>query len=483
MTREVPVVIDGDACPRGGRETVPVRSPSTGEQLATMVRGTPEDVDRAVRAAGHAAAVLVSMTPRARAGLVRRVGELIAERAGTIAHDLAGEQGKPLREAEGEVATAVIMWHEAAEIVRHSTDEILPSDDAARRVVVVRRPHGVLAVITPWNFPATIPTEYLSAGLAAGNAIVWKPSELTPLTAVHLMDCIRDAGFPPGSVNLVPGLGHDTGAALVSHPRISAIGFTGSPRTGDAIARAAGAKPMLLELGGNNATVVLDDVDVAAAADRLSSAAFANAGQICSSTERIVIHRRIHDQLADALTERAKALRLGLSLDPSTTIGPLNNEPTVTKVNGHIEDAVAKGARVTTGGKRAGGWPTPLYYEPTVMTGLTPEMLAFTEETFGPVAALMTFESDDEAVGLVNGHGLGLIAGILGEDVTRALAIGRRIDAGVVNIGDVATAWQPHTPFGGYSGRASGVGRLGGRYTVEALSQLQTFVLPADAMP
>ncbi|WP_129667701.1 aldehyde dehydrogenase family protein [Phytoactinopolyspora endophytica] len=483
MIRELPVMINGAPCPRGNREAIPVHSPSTGEQLARMVRSTTDDVDQAVDAAGRAATALASMTARARADLVRRVGDLVAGRAGVIARDLAGEQGKPLREAEGEIATAVTMWHEAAEIVRHSTEEILPSDDAERRVVVVRRPHGILAVVTPWNFPATIPTEYLSAGLAAGNAIVWKPSELTPITAVHLYDCIVEAGFPPGSVNVVPGLGHETGAALVSHPWISAIGFTGSPQTGDAIARAAGAKPMLLELGGNNATVVLDDVDVAAVAERLRSAVFANAGQICSSTERIIVHHRIHDELVDALTDQATSLRLGPSLDPETSIGPLNNEPTAAKIDRHLDDAVAKGARIITGGTRPGGWPTRLYYEPTVLTGLTPDMLAFREETFGPVAAFMTFESDDEAVELVNGHGLGLITGVLGQDTGRALAIGRRLKAGVVNVGDAATAWQPHTPFGGYSGRASGVGRLGGRYTIEALGQLQTFVLPAHTMP
>lgn len=483
MNREVGVTIDGYVQPLGDREFVPVVSPSTGERIAIMARSSAEDIDRAIASAQRAALDLGELTARERAALVQRVGDLVAARAESMARDLALEQGKPLREAEAEVATAVAMWHEAAEIVRHLTDEILPSDDGARRVVVLRRPHGVVAVVTPWNFPATIPTEYLSAGLAAGNAIVWKPSELTPLTAVHLLECILAAGFPPGAVNLVPGLGHDTGATLVAHDAVDAVGFTGSPQTGDAIARSAGAKPVLLELGGNNATVVLDDADVDTVAQRLRTAAFANAGQICSSTERIIVHRKIHDELADALAEQARSLRLGLSLDPDTTMGPLNNEPTAKKVDRHLADAVEKGARVITGGGRAAGWPTALYYEPTVLTGMTPGMLAFGEETFGPVAALTVFDSDDEAVALVNGHDLGLVAGVLGNDVDHMLSIGRRVEAGIVNVGDVATAWQPHTPFGGYSGRASGVGRLGGRYTIEALSQLQTFVVPRGHLP
>lgn len=483
MTLEVPVRIGGRSVPIAGRETVAVHSPSTGERIAVMARADASDVDRAVAVAREAGVVLAAMTPRQRAALVAATGEALAGRAASVARDLASEQGKPLREATAEVATAVAMWHEAAEILRHTADRILPSDDPARSVVVVRRPHGVVAVITPWNFPVTIPTEYLCAGLAAGNALIWKPSELTPVTAGHLVDCVEEAGWPAGSVALVPGLGHDTGASLVAHPGVAAIGFTGSPRTGEAIARAAGARPVLLELGGNNATVVLDDVDVPDAAARLAVAAFANAGQICSSTERIVAHRAVHDRLAEELVARAKALRLGASLDPGTTIGPLNNEATAAKVDEHIADAVAAGATVLTGGRRAEGHPTPLYYEPTVLTGITPGMRMFTEETFGPVVALVPFDTDDEAVALVNGHRLGLVAGVLGADTDRALAIGRRIEAGVVNIGTVATSWQPHTPFGGWSGRMSGVGRLGGGYTIEAMSQLQTFVLPSGRMP
>lgn len=481
--REVTVRVGGSAEPAGARETVEVRSPATGALLARMARASADDIDHAVVAARSAAGRLAAWSPRERAALVRATGDALAERAEIVAHDLAAEQGKPLREAAAEVAAAVSMWHEAAEIVRHLGDDILPSDDPARAVVVVRRPHGVVAVITPWNFPATIPTEYLCAALVAGNAVVWKPSELTPLTAAHLLDCIDTAGWPAGAVNLVPGLGHDTGAALTAHQGVDAIGFTGSPQTGASIARAAGTRPVLLELGGNNATVVLEDVDIADVAARLAVASFANAGQICSSTERVVVHRDIYDQLAEALVERARSLRLGPSLDPATTLGPLNNEPTAAKVDDHVADAVGRGAEVLTGGRRAPGHPTPLFYEPTVLRDLAPGMRVFAEETFGPIVGLVPFDGDDDAVALVNGHRLGLVAGVLATDGDRALAIGRRLEAGIVNIGDVATSWQPHTPFGGWSGRSSGVGRLGGRYTIEAMSQLQTFVLPRGRMP
>lgn len=481
--KQIQITIGGRRENPEGRVTSEVVSPSTGESLAVVHHATHEDIDRAVDAASDASRALEELSPRVRGTMLAAVADSLAAREAHVAEDLASEQGKPLAEARAEVEIAVEMWRDAAEIIRHRADEILPSDDPDRQVLVTRRPHGVLAVITPWNFPATIPTEYLCAGLAAANGIVWKPSELTPITAGHLLDCIAEAGLPAGAVNLVPGLGSDVGATLVGHAGVDAVGLTGSPTTGDRVARTAGAKPCLLELGGNNATVVLDDVDVAQVLPSLLVACFANAGQICSSTERLIVERSILDEIAEGLVEAARSLRLGPSLEVDTTLGPLNNEPTASKIDRHISDAVAKGAKVLTGGERESGWPTDLYYQPTVLSGLTPEMVAFREETFGPVAALVPFDDDDEAAELVNDHDLGLIAGVLGRDPERTMAIGRQLEVGIVNVGDVATAWQPHTPFGGWSGRHSGTGRLGGRYTIDALSQLQTFVVPSGRRP
>lgn len=478
MTTHVPVIIDGESLSDGQREALDVLSPATGQRVARCEVATPHDVDRAVAVANRLSADLERLGPRRRGEMLARVATALMTNIERIAHDLAAEQGKPLGEARGEVEIAAVMWHEAGEVIRHLTDELLPSDEPDREVRVVRRPHGVLAVITPWNFPATIPTEYLAAGLAAGNAIVWKPSELTPMTAAHLMACIDEAGFPGGSVNLLPGPGATVGTALSGHTEINAVGFTGSPATGHAVAAAAAGKPCLLELGGNNATVVLEDVDVATAAAQLRDACFANAGQICSSTERIIVKRELRDELADALVSVARELRLGASLEEGTTLGPLNNRPTLAKVERHLADAEAGGAKVLTGGRRRDGMPTDLYFEPTVVTGLRPDMVAFQEETFGPVAFLTVCDDDKEAVRLVNEHDLGLIAGVMTADAERGRRLGSQLKAGIVNVGAPATVWQPHTPFGGFSGRRSGVGRIGGRYTIEALSQLQTFVTP-----
>jgi succinate-semialdehyde dehydrogenase/glutarate-semialdehyde dehydrogenase len=371
------------------------------------------------------------------------------------------------------------MWRAAAEIIKHQQTEVLPSTDPSKRIYTIRQPHGVLAVISPWNFPVTIPTEYLCAGLAAGNTIVWKPSEYTPLSALHVIRCCERAGLPAGALNLVIGDGPTVGHALVSHPDVHAIGLTGSPDTGDAVARAAGAKPMLLELGGNGPTIIMDDADLELAIQQTAFGCFANAGQICDSTERILVHEKVHDQVIEGLLKASQAVRLGLPLDEATTMGPLNNQHTAEKVDRHLKDAVSKGAEILVGGGRAGDFPTDLYYQPTVIDRVSREMLLNREETFGPVAPVLTFSDVDEAIALANDNDLGLVAGVFTQSMEQAIYMADQIECGIVNINEVCTYWQPHTPFGGYSTKRSGVGRLGGKYTIEALSQIKTIVLDA----
>jgi succinate-semialdehyde dehydrogenase/glutarate-semialdehyde dehydrogenase len=469
--------IDGGWTDGHATSWTPVRSPATGEALAEVPHGTIADVDRAVASARHAQRLLAAMGVFERSDLLDRIAALILERKEVIARDLAQEQGKPYRaDALVEVEVAAEMWRDAAAIIKRLEGEVLPSSDPDRRILTIRQPRGVYAVMSPWNFPATIPTEYLCGGLAAGDAIVWKPASTTPLTAFHLAACIADAGAPPGSVNIVTGPGEEVGEALASHPGIDAIGATGSPETGDRIARAAGAKPLLLELGGNCPVIVFEDADLDVAIERIAAGSYANAGQICDSTERILVHERLHDQLVDGLVAAAAQVRLGPSLDDDTTMGPLNNEPTAAKVDRHLADATRRGARILVGGSRAAAFPTDLYYEPTVVDGVTPDMALFREETFGPVAAVTTFRDVDEAIELANATDLGLVAGAFTSDSRLAGPVADRLQAGIVNINDVPTYWQPHTPFGGYSGKRSGIGRLGGKYTIMEMSQLKTLV-------
>ena len=458
-------------------EMVPVRSPATGETLAEVPLGSQEDVDRAVDAARSAKKEIAGMGVFERSALLNAVADTIAERTPEIARDLAQEQGKPYHtDAIEEVEVAVDMWRDAAEIIKRLEGEVIPSSDPNKRILAIRQPRGVYGVITPWNFPATIPTEYLCAGLAAGNAIVWKPSELTPLTALHFAQAMHDAGVPDGVINVVTGDGATTGEAIVSHPDVDAVGATGSPETGDRIARAAGAKPLLLELGGNCPVIIAEDADVERAIERAAHGAFANAGQICDSTERILVHERHVERVVEGIAALAGNENLGLSLDPATTMGPLNNEHTAQKVDRHLDDARAKGAAVHVGGSRAPGFPTELFYPPTVVSGVTPDMEMFREETFGPVASVVVFTDIEEAIDLANGTDLGLVAGVFTADPGLAEYVGGRLEAGIVNVNDIPTYWQPHTPFGGYSGKRSGVGRLGGKYTIMEMSQIKTLV-------
>lgn len=474
--------IDGEWVESDGGDVWPVRSPATGEVLADVPLGTPADVERAVAAAQRARPAIANMTVFERAELLHAIADEIEAEKEDISRDLALEQGKPYhREALGEVTVAVEMWRDAAEIIKRLETEVLPSSDPNKRIMTIRQPRGVYGVITPWNFPATIPTEYLCAGLAAGNTVIWKPSEYTPLTAIHFTRCCERAGVPPGVLNLVIGDGPTVGHAIVSHPDVNGVGLTGSPETGDAVARAAGAKALLLELGGNGPTIIMEDADLDLAIERTAYGCFANAGQICDSTERILVHESVHDQVVDGLLAAARQVRLGLPFDESTTMGPLNNPPNAEKVDRHLADAREKGGEILIGGGRAPDFPTDLYYQPTVIDRVTPDMLLNRAETFGPVAPVLTFSDADEAIALTNDNELGLVAGVFTGSMERAVYMAEQIETGIVNVNEVCTYWQPHTPFGGYSTKRSGVGRLGGKYTILEMSQIKTIVLDVDA--
>jgi succinate-semialdehyde dehydrogenase/glutarate-semialdehyde dehydrogenase len=459
----------------GEHDPVQLRSPATGEVMARVGQGGRRDVDRAVPAAWEAHRQLARMTAFRRAALCHRVADRLEERKEQIGRDLALEQGKPYRaEAIPEVETAAEMFRDAAEGIKRLDTDMIPSADPAKRVLTIRQPRGVYGILTPWNFPVAIPTEYLSAGLAAGNAMVWKPSEWAPVSAFHLMQCFLDAGVPEGTLNLVLGDPAEVGDEVAGHPGIVAIGLTGSSRTGQIVARRAAGKPMLLELGGNGPTVIFDDADLDHAVARTAIGCFANAGQICDSTERILVHAAVHDEVVAGLAKLAAQVQLGPPFDEATTMGPVANEPTAAKVDRHLTDAVKKGANVVHGGGRADGYPTSLYYLPTVLAGVTPDMLVQAEETFGPVAPVMTFTDEDQALRWANESPLGLVGSVFTRELGRAVRVAEALECGMVNINETSAYWQPHTPVGGFTGKASGVGRIGGRHTLLEMTQLKT---------
>jgi acyl-CoA reductase-like NAD-dependent aldehyde dehydrogenase len=267
------------------------------------------------------------------------------------------------------------------------------------------------------------------------------------------------------------------GDEMVANPGTHAVGLTGSSAVGNAVAQRAGAKPLLLELGGNGPTIILDDADLERAIEGTAFGCYHNAGQICQSSERILTHKKVHDAVLEGLVEKTQSIRLGHPLDETTTMGPLNNEGVAKKMDEHLADAVQKGATVVTGGRRAEGFPTALYYEPTVVDGVPPESLFNHEETFGPVAPVISTEDLDEAIAVANSCGLGLCCSVYTSNVSKAFYCAEQLECGVVNVNESAAYWDGRIPFGGYSGKGSGVGRLGGKETILSMTQLKSMVM------
>ena len=407
------------------------------------------------------------------------VGDIIESRRDELARTLTLDQGKPLHaEAYGEVDELVEYWRMAAEDAKRLGGELPNSFSAGKRVMLVRRPRGVVGVISPWNWPYTMPAELIAPALACGNAVVWTPAPSTAVCAVALAQCIADADLPPGAFNLVTGPGPVVGDEIARNPGVDGVAFIGSTATGRLVAQAAAGKATLLEMGGNGPLVVMDDADVAAAVDATLMACYLCAGQSCTAGERILVHQAVKDEfvesLARAVTER---ILLGDPFDDATTMGPLNNEPVAVKMDEHVADAVQRGASVVRGGSRATGFPTSLYWEPTVLADVPADSQVAVDETFGPIAPVVTITSLEEAVSLTNASPYGLLAAIFTADLGAGLEFADRVRTGWVNINESSNYWESHLPFGGRAGSDSGLGRVGGAHVMDSFTELQTVVL------
>ena len=454
-------------------------SPATGDAIGSVPEATREDAQRAIAAANAAARDWATRSAFERAAAVERVAELIEDRKDDLARTLTLDQGKPLAaEAYGEVEELVAYWKMAAADATRLEGLMPPSVDAAKRVLAYRVPRGVVGVITPWNWPYTMPSEAVAPALASGNAVVWVPAPSTSVCSVKLAECIVDAELPVGVFNMVTGPGPVVGDEVAGNAGTHAVAFIGSIATGTKVARRAAGKATLLEMGGNGPMVVLDDADVDAAVDATITASFLCAGQSCTAGELFLVHEAVHDEFVSKLRDVvARDVRLGDPFSEATTMGPLNNEPTAAKMDRHIGDAVERGATVVAGGSRAPGFPTPLYYEATVLDGVSEEMEVAKEETFGPIVPILTIRSDEEALAIVNSSPYGLLAAVFTEDLGRGLRFAEGARAGWVNVNESSNYWESHLPFGGRAGSQSGVGRVGGRFSIETFTELKTVVL------
>jgi acyl-CoA reductase-like NAD-dependent aldehyde dehydrogenase len=408
---------------------------------------------------------------------MHRVADVIESRRDELAHTLTLDQGKPLHESRDEVEELIAYWRNAAEDGKRLEGRLANSFTPGKRVLLVRRPRGVIGVITPWNWPYTMPAELIAPALASGNTVVWTPASTTAVAAVALAQCVAEADLPSGVFNLVTGPGSTVGDEIARNPGTHGVGFIGSTETGRKVAEAAAGKAAVLELGGNGPVVVMDDADLDLAAEAAVTACFLCAGQSCTAGERLLVHRAVRDEFVAKLRERVQSVVLGDPFDESTTMGPLNNAGVAEKMDEHVADALQRGATVVHGGSRAQGFPTNLYWQPTVLDGVSPDALVAQEETFGPVAPVVAIDSLEQAIELTNASPYGLLSAIFTCDLAQGLRFADSVRTGWVNINDSSNYWEAHLPFGGRAGTASGIGRVGGNAPMESFTELQTVVV------
>jgi succinate-semialdehyde dehydrogenase/glutarate-semialdehyde dehydrogenase len=463
------LLIGGEWVEAAGGDRFDVTDPATGDVVGSIPNAGAEDVSAAIDAAAGAFEPWRSLAAIERARVLRGSADLMRERKDAIAAVMTAEQGKPLAEAAGEVEYAASFFEWFSGEAERLYGQIVPAQNARNRVLVLRQPVGVTAAITPWNFPAAMMTRKLGPAMAAGCTSVVKPASATPLTAALILRTIEDAGAPPGVVNLITSRSSGMVAeTLFSDRRVRKISFTGSTEVGQELIRlsAGQVKRLSLELGGHAPYLIFDDAPLEEAVDGLIASKFRNAGQTCVCANRAFVQRGIYDDVVSLLTEKVTRMVVGPGDRPGVTIGPLIDERAVDKVTEHVEDAVGHGARLLTGGTRLVGdeYDRGAFYAPTVLADMTSEMLISHEETFGPVAALAPFDTEDEAIALANDSVFGLAAYFHTRDYGRLLRVAERLEYGIIgaNSGLISAA---NVPFGGM--KESGYGREGGDFGID----------------
>ena len=470
-TEQQPLLIGGEWVAAAGGRTFEKADPFTGQPVTEAAAAGPDDAVRAVEAAQAAFPGWAATPPDERRAVLERAADLLDERAPEIAATVTAECGATFGWGMFNCMLAAGMLRHAGGLAGAVGGEPIESHVPGLEAEAVRRPAGVVVGIAPWNAPVILSTRAVASPLALGNTVVLKASEQCPRTHAAVVRAVADAGAPAGVINLITNEPTDAAEvvdALIAHPAVKRVNFTGSTRVGRIVAAKAAEhlKPTLLELGGKAPLVVLADADLDEAAAAASFGAFMNSGQICMSTERVVADRAVADAFADKLVERARALTVGDPRNDKTMIGPLVSESAADRVTELLQDAVARGARVLAGGERDG-----LLITPAVVTGVTPEMRLYGEESFGPVVTLVTVDGPDEAVAVANDTEYGLAAAVFGADVDAARAVAERIESGICHINGSTVHDEPQMPFGGV--KASGWGRFGGTAAIEEFTELR----------
>ncbi|HLT99880.1 MAG TPA: NADP-dependent succinate-semialdehyde dehydrogenase [Burkholderiaceae bacterium] len=456
--------IDGVWCDADQGATIPVTNPATGAQLGTIPRMGAAETRRAIEAANRAWPAWRAKTAKERADILRRWFNLMHEHADDLARMMTLEQGKPVSESRGEISYAASYLEWYAEEGKRAYGDTIPTNAPDRRIVVLKEPIGVCAAITPWNFPSAMITRKAAAALAAGCPMVVKPATQTPYSALALAVLATEAGVPPGVFSVVTGSAAEIGEEMTSNPLVRKLSFTGSTEIGRKLMEqtASTIKKVSMELGGNAPFIVFDDADLDAAVAGAILSKYRNTGQTCVCANRLYVHDKVYDAFAEKLVKAVNELRVGDGLQDGVTLGPLIDENAVRKVQEHIDDALEQGAQVLTGGRvhDLGG----TFFEPTVLANMTPAMKVAREETFGPLAPLFRFTSDEEVVAMANDTEFGLAAYFYSRDIGRVWRVAEALEYGMVGI-NTGILSNEAAPFGGV--KQSGVGREGSHYGLD----------------
>ncbi|MEN8283307.1 NAD-dependent succinate-semialdehyde dehydrogenase [Acinetobacter gerneri] len=464
------VFIDGQWVNATDGKNFNVSNPATNEVIETVPSVTTAQVEQAVEAAETAFQTWKLTTAKERSLLLKKWYQLIVENQEDLAVILSSEQGKSITESRGEIlyGASFIEWF--AEEAKRTYGDVIPHDKQGRRLVVIRQPVGVVAAITPWNFPNAMITRKVGPALAAGCTVIIKPASETPLSALALVALAEQAGIPKGVVNVVTGSAREIGAVLTEHPLVRKVSFTGSTQIGKLLMQQCSStmKKVSMELGGNAPFIIFEDADLDRAVDGAIASKFRNSGQTCVCTNRVLVHESVHDVFVEKLAAAVEKLKVAAAFEQGAEQGPLINEKAVEKIQEHIEDAVAKGAKVVTGGHRHVLGYT--FFEPTVLSGVTPDMLVAKDETFGPLAPVFKFSTEAEAIEMANDTEFGLASYIYTQNLSRAWRVGEALEYGMVGINEGLISTEV-APFGGI--KESGCGREGSKYGIEDYQELK----------